>query len=689
MAEDLDELRPPVDHPITTSKEDSLQRAPLAHDFAKSLRSLSTDQGVVVGVLGPWGVGKSSFINLMREEFAADPALTVVDFNPWLFSGTQQLTDFFFAELSSQLRLKDGSRFGAIADRIDEYSTVLSPLALIPGFGSWWDRSVKALQSANSIRKKRASATSKRTKVADALEQVDQPIVVVVDDIDRLTTPEIRDIFKLVRLTASFPNLIYVLAFDRHRVEAALDEDGVPGRAYLEKIIQLAFDLPAVPDTLLRSKVFAELDRILEGLEDSLFDSTRWADIYFELVEPLMSNMRDVSRLALSAKSTINALHQDVELVDVIALEAIRIFRPEIFADLQSVRALLTNIGSFTDLLLRQHKARMEEVLEKSGNADFVKNVIRRLFPAAQRLFENYSYGPGSLSQWRRQHRVAHADFFSLYLDRVAPAELASFRSAEHAFTLMTEASELDEFLDSIPDESVEDTIGALEAYEGEFPLEAVVPSAVVLLNRIPKLPHRPNQGVFGISRPDLTVVRVVVRMLRPIEDESERETIVRRILANVHSYSSRFLLIRSIGHIEGSGSRLISEPVAAELEGQLVDEARSVLPTDSGQEWDLLRVYLFATSRDGEASPVNVSGNPEFVRDLLASAKSYRRTQAMGSRHVDIEPELAWDALVKVIGEDQLRESVALLRQTDAETELVGLAEKYLSGWRPPEWPE
>ncbi|WP_415855388.1 P-loop NTPase fold protein [Sinomonas sp. G460-2] len=686
MADSFDKFEAPVDHPIATSTEDALQRSPLAHDFARTLRSVSAAQGIVVGVLGPWGFGKSSFVNLMKEEFATDPALTVVDFNPWLFSGTQQLTDVFFAELSSQLRIR-GSRFGAIADRLDEYSAVLSPLALIPGFGSWWDRSVKAFQSANALSKKRASATSMRTKVTEALRQVERPIVVVIDDIDRLTTPEIRDIFKLVRLTASFPNVIYVLAFDRNRVEAALDEDGVPGRAYLEKIIQLSFDLPAIPDTLLRSRVFAELDRIMGPLEGSLFDSTRWADVYFELIEPLMSNMRDVTRLAVSAKPTINALHQDVELVDVIALEALRIFRPEIFAGLQSIRALLTSVGSFTEPLLKQHKVKMEEVLEKYGDPDLLKDVIRRLFPAAQRLFENYSYGSGSLAGWRRAHRVAHADFLSLYLDRVAPAELASFRAAEHAFTLMTDPSAFNEFLDSIQEAKVEDTIAALEAYEGEFPLEAVVPSSIVLLNRIPKLPHRPSQGIFGISRPDLTVARVVVRLLRTMQDEGEREAAVRLILADVHSYSSRLLLIRSIGHIEGSGSRLVGEPVAAELEAQFVGEARSVLPSDGESEWDLLRVYLFATSRDGEVDPVDVSGHPDFVRALLVSARSDRRTQSMGSRYVDIEPQLAWEAVVKAVGEDQLRESVALLRELDGDTEVVGLAEKYLSGWRPPEW--
>ncbi len=58
------------------------------------------------------------------------------------------------------------------------------------------------------------------------LSQLDKPIVIVLDDIDRLSTNEIREVFKLVRLTASFPNIIYVLAFDRLRVELALQEQG-------------------------------------------------------------------------------------------------------------------------------------------------------------------------------------------------------------------------------------------------------------------------------------------------------------------------------------------------------------------------------------------------------------------------------------------------------------------------------
>src|SRR5215218_4165158 len=102
--------------------------------------------------------------------------------------------------------------------------------------------------------KRKRGVGQRRDQLSAELGKLDQPIVVVLDDIDRLSTHEIREIFKLVRLTASFPNIIYLLAFDSHRVEKALEEEGIDGRDYLEKIVQTVIDVPAVPrELLLRS----------------------------------------------------------------------------------------------------------------------------------------------------------------------------------------------------------------------------------------------------------------------------------------------------------------------------------------------------------------------------------------------------------------------------------------------------
>lgn len=74
--------KPPIDAPITSSAEDNLGRAPVAHEFAALIRELDVSKGLAVGILVPRGHGKSSFINLLREQFETESALTVVDFNP-------------------------------------------------------------------------------------------------------------------------------------------------------------------------------------------------------------------------------------------------------------------------------------------------------------------------------------------------------------------------------------------------------------------------------------------------------------------------------------------------------------------------------------------------------------------------------------------------------------------------------
>ena len=60
------------DNPIKSPKDDAIGRISIAQNFVQHVRALDTTEGVVVGVLGPWGSGKTSFINLAQKEFEKD-----------------------------------------------------------------------------------------------------------------------------------------------------------------------------------------------------------------------------------------------------------------------------------------------------------------------------------------------------------------------------------------------------------------------------------------------------------------------------------------------------------------------------------------------------------------------------------------------------------------------------------------
>ncbi|WP_029067309.1 P-loop NTPase fold protein [Lachnobacterium bovis] len=89
-----------------------------------------------------------------------------------------------------------------------------------------------------------ANLDETKKKLEDALLETHQRIIVVIDDIDRLTNAQIRDIFQLVKQVGDFPNVIYLLSMDRDVVTRALEEvHDCDGYEYLEKIIQVTFEI--------------------------------------------------------------------------------------------------------------------------------------------------------------------------------------------------------------------------------------------------------------------------------------------------------------------------------------------------------------------------------------------------------------------------------------------------------------
>ncbi len=336
-----------ADKPIQTAEEDVLGRQEPARAFAEQLLCVDPSSGIVAGVLGPWGSGKTSFINLVRAHLN-DLELVALDFNPWMFSGTDQLVNSFFTELSAQLKLRPG--LAQIGQAMEDYGELFSGLAWLPIVGPWIDRGRKVTKTLGKVlQRRKGGIDGPRAAVEKALAALDRPIVVIVDDIDRLTGSEIREIFKLVRLTANFPNVIYIVAFDRMQVEEALAEKGLPGREYLEKILQITVDLPAVPRQNLRTQILSAVEEALSEVDNTgPFDEDAWADVFVEIILPLITNMRDIRRYAAAVLGTVRGLNGQVALVDVLALEAVRVFLPDVFGRMHASVEALTATSAFS-----------------------------------------------------------------------------------------------------------------------------------------------------------------------------------------------------------------------------------------------------------------------------------------------------------------------------------------------------
>ena len=594
----------PGDNPIGNHGDDVLERAGVADAFARQVLELDASHGTTVGVFGPWGSGKTSFVNLARKTFERED-VPVLDFNPWLFSGAEQLVERFFAELSAELKLRD---LRAVGEALEDYGGALSgkvgALAKLAGV---------------CVRRREGGTSGRRKKVTSTLRKRNKPIVVILDDVDRLSAPEIREIFKLVRLTASFPNLTYIVSCDRLRVEQALEEkgQGLSGRDYLEKIVQWSYNLPEVPNHLLAPQLYKAIENALADIENpGPFDEEVWAEVREEILRPLIRNMRDVRRYAIAIRATVDGLDGQVARADVLALEAIRVFLPDIFRLLPSAIDGLTGmtqaVGRRLDRMTLQApndplselnkwlKAQVDGLItaaEKNREPEtartareVVEAMIDHLFPVGARIRtmsdgESAPYANDDEAEHRTERRVAHDHILRRYLERTTSPELLTFHDAERALARMANRDRLNEFIRSFAPLRWQDVVSSLCDLADRFRPEHVEPGVVVLLNLWPDMPERPSSSSVLGDDARGTIRRATLRLLRVLEDAAGVEAAVRRILPHVSSLSSKVELVLLVGHREKSGYKLVSVTAANEFESRLRNEIRAASADDLAEE--------------------------------------------------------------------------------------------------------
>jgi len=638
-----------LDNPIDNQNDDSLGRSGAAQNFASHLLAIDPSVGFVVGVLGKWGSGKTSFLNLMRPELH-NAGATTVDFNPWLFSGAEQLAEAFFIELAAQLKPK--REFADITQALEDYGESLSELARLPIVGGFLGAGFGVAKTINRvIQKRRGGVQPLRAKIRNALAALDAPIFVIVDDVDRLSNTEIRDIFKLVRLTASFPNLVYVMAFDRERVELALTEGEASGREYLEKIIQLSVDVPFVPSSILQNETFRAIDAELTGcIDESHFSQRDWPNVYFEIIKPLIKNMRDVKRFTGSLKWILGSLDGKVEVVDVLALEAIRTFLPEVYYRLP----ILTDVLTSTSIRTAEAKDLLEGLIaSRPDHSGVIQSLAKRVFPATDRHLGGMHYGAEYEMIWLRRRRVASSDILRFYLEHAASDALTAFGDAEQAWAVLSDQASLEALLERVAPEAREALIQSLEAYESDFRDEHLVPAATVLLNAIPSIPDRPR-GFLEFDA-DMTVGRVVYRLLRA-HGGADLLDRVREIISGVERLTQQIQLINMVGDREGVGHNLLEPGDVRQLEAEWRERLRAASSSELSLESDLTRVFYEEIHQIGEEGErTEIPDDAEVTRAILRSAKGETKVQSGDNPVIERRPRLAWDILLKLYGEEKV----------------------------------
>ncbi len=224
------------DQAIRRLREDKLSRKGFAESMAAAIKGRKGDDSLCIALYGQWGSGKTSIKNMILDSLSKKKATCpiVVEFNPWQWSGQEQLTMGFFSEVALALGEADSSAEGKkrvslfknYAMALTLGSTVLKGMRFVaPFWGIPAEPVLRPFQEAIDLAKEGAEGLEKassepekplqvqKAELAASLRAIKKPLLIVLDDIDRLIPDEIRLLFRLVKANGDFPSVTYLMLF--------------------------------------------------------------------------------------------------------------------------------------------------------------------------------------------------------------------------------------------------------------------------------------------------------------------------------------------------------------------------------------------------------------------------------------------------------------------------------------------
>jgi predicted KAP-like P-loop ATPase len=579
-----DDLQFTDDRPIKMQQHDLLDRAGFSQRLALAISSWKNQESLVIGLTGAWGSGKTSIKNMAMDHLAAIGGSQIIEFNPWQWAGQDSLSNAFFGEISRAIQRKDPTEDDKqLAKLLRSYSRRLNTGAswadgtakLLPALfasalatsllgtlaqgtvaqvtwlaltavsalgglalllkrgGSWLSRWAKNLDE--DAKDSALTLGQLRAELQKLLSDRDKPLLIVLDDLDRLSAEQMKATFQLVKAHMDFANVVFLLLFQRDTVEQGLNKVGFDGADYLEKIIQVPFSVPAIASSQLEAVLFQRLDAILtrEQQLQQRFEQDYWSQMFQRGMRPFFSNLRHIYRYASTLEFHCRLLRgtevAEVNAVDLFALECLRVFAPETYAEIPRHKALLTDSEPFG----RQdepQRSRVNEVIDllvslaPMHHQPATRRLLKEMFPTLDWVFANTHYDTSIELRWLINSRVCCEQVFDRYFELSLPEQDVPNSLLHELGRRITDPEGFTALLSSQKEDCQAEILQRLLGLVEEFPLEQSLAVVQTLLSAGEQVGRH---GTFTHWSPRQQVTRLLRHFLERHEQKAVRSQLI------------------------------------------------------------------------------------------------------------------------------------------------------------------
>ena len=351
------------DDAIESEEDDWLGFSYTASDVRSNLKALDLGKGSLsVGVIAPWGRGKSSFINLLRKRLEEDGGI-IVSFNPRGSKSVSSISEDFFDVFAKELS-RHYLGFSLSLARYTKHLGLLNQYT--------WTRPLGSLLTLVLPGKEQEA-------VNRTLRELDKQVYVLLDDLDRLSGEEILEVLKLMDRNASFSNTVFIVAYDKAYVNNVLKKhlDHGLAHSFIDKYISWEIPLPEPDKGMLERLMRRELRMRVKGGYTTGYEAVQrgWKEVGSTVVESLNS-VRDLKRYLNLMIPHYKYVFSEVDCRDYFLLYLLCYKDFGVYLALHSRRILQRDDPTQPYVLIPSYEEELKQVSQWKGS----KTILERLF---------------------------------------------------------------------------------------------------------------------------------------------------------------------------------------------------------------------------------------------------------------------------------------------------------------------
>ncbi len=370
--------------------------------------------------------------------------LTMV-FQPWLVPESAELATVFLRELARTI----GDRLGSdLQQALESYRLAIEQIAPIAGAAA-----DAVAPGAGNLFRLAAGVVAGNTALPPTLEELkaqvsralralgERRVIVIVDDLDRLTPREAVQMVGLVKGLGGLPNLVYVLSYDEANLSRLIrSELRLDGTQFLEKIVQYKRHLPPMSSQATSQLFDSCIEGVVPPIQGKMLE--RVQELWGGEIRKRLLTPRDAIRLGNSFRIGWDAVGDYMDASDHLALQFLSLKDTELYEwikdNIWKLCGLDPTMSLKSDPELFFEGVQIERFSWRS-------NLVSWLFPKAAEMLRN------TISRGERiDRRLSAYDYRHAYFDLAKPVGLASVSE----ISKLIDVQSYEEYLSALFEES-------------------------------------------------------------------------------------------------------------------------------------------------------------------------------------------------------------------------------------------